>query len=96
MNRLGIIVGVVAILVGVLAGSLWWGLPTTRLRTELQDVRARADQLEQQLGELRSDNQRLETRLKAERSRLETAERELRREKEVTARLQTLVSQGRK
>jgi septal ring factor EnvC (AmiA/AmiB activator) len=96
MNRLAIIVAVVAIVIGTLTGYLWWGLPTTRLQSELQDVRTRADGLEQQLGQLRSDNQRLEAQLKAEKSRLEAAEQDLRREKETSARLQVLVSQGRK
>lgn len=96
MNRLVVIVAVVAVLVGALAGYLWWGLPTTNLQNELRDVRTKADRLDQQLAELRADHQRLEGQLKATQSRLETSEQELRGEKEMNARLQTLVSRGKK
>jgi uncharacterized protein HemX len=96
MNRIVFIVAVVAVVVGALAGYLWWGLPTTSLQNELRDVRVKADRLDQQLAELRADQQRLEGQLKAAQSRLEASEQELRGEKEMNARLQMLVSRGKK
>jgi hypothetical protein len=89
MNRLTVIVAVVTLVLGLLAGYLWWGLPGDRLRSEAGDARARADRLEEQLGQLRGQ-------LKTEKSRLEAAEADLRREKAMTSRLQLLVSQGKK
>lgn len=89
MNRLAAVTALVALLVGVLAGFLWWGIPTRRLATELTDTQSRADRLERELGELRG-------RLKTEASRLETAEKDLSREKAMNQRLQLLVSQGKK
>jgi uncharacterized protein HemX len=96
MNRIVVIVAVVAIAVGVLVGYLWWGLPTTSLQNELRDVRTRADRLDQQLAEQQAGRQRLEDQLKAQQSKLEEAERDLRGQKEMNARLQMLVSQGKK
>jgi len=89
MNRLAVVTAVVALLVGVLAGFLWWGIPTRRLATQLTDTQSRAERLERELGELRG-------RLRTETSRLEAAEKDLSREKAMNQRLQLLVSQGKK
>jgi outer membrane murein-binding lipoprotein Lpp len=96
MNKLVVLASVVAALVGVLAGFLWWGLPTRRLETELRDARASADGLGQQVDELRTQSQRLETQLEAEKVRVQHAERELRSEKEISSRLHMLVSERKK
>ena len=89
MNRLTVFVAVVALVLGLLAGFFWWGMPADRLRTEVGDARARADRLEEQLGQLRGQ-------LKSEKARLEAAEKDLSREKAMNQQLQLLVSQGKK
>jgi uncharacterized protein YlxW (UPF0749 family) len=96
MNRLMIAVSVVALVAGAVAGFLWWGLPSGRLQTELQDVRASADRLAQRLDDLQNRNRDLTAELKAQKARLETAERDLRVERETNSRLHLLVSHGRK
>lgn len=89
MNRLTVVVAVVALVLGLLSGFLWWGMPAGRLQTEVGEARARADRLEEQLGQLRGQ-------LKTEKARLDAAEKDLSREKAMNQRLQLLVSQGKK
>ena len=96
MNRLVVVTAVVAVLVGGLGGFLWWGLPSSRLESELRDARGSADRLAQQLDESRTQSQRLEAQLKAEKARAQEAEADLRREKQISSRLQMLVSEGKK
>lgn len=96
MNRLAIVVGVVALVIGLSAGYVWRGTSTPSLQTDLRNATTRADRLEQQLGELRSSNQRLEAQLKAEQSKLEALDRDLRGQKELNSRLQMVISQGKK
>ena len=96
MNRLAIVLGVVALVIGLSAGYVWWGMRTASLQTDLRNATTRADRLEQQLGELRSSNQRLEAQLKTEESKLEALDRDLREQKELNSRLQMLISQGKK
>jgi septal ring factor EnvC (AmiA/AmiB activator) len=86
----------VAVIVGLLAGFLWWGIPTGRLETELQDARAGAARLSQQLDDLQKRDRDLAAELKAQKTRLETTERDLRVEKDMNSRLHLLVSQGKK
>ncbi len=50
MNRLFAIAAVTGLLVGVLVGFLWWGMPTERLQGELGEARKRVEALERQLG----------------------------------------------
>lgn len=89
MSRLAVATAIVGVLVGALAGFLWWGVPTSRLQAELGDARAGAERLAGELGEARAQNQRLQTRL-------QTTEKDLRNEKDVSSRLHVLVSQGKK
>ena len=96
MNKLVVSASVVAALLGVLSGFLWWGMPTHRLETELRDARANADRLGQQVDELRSQGQQLEARLEAEKARAQDAEKALRSEKEISSRLHLLVSKQKK
>ena len=51
MSRVVALAAVIAALAGVVAGFLWWGLPTRRLETELRDARASADRLRDQVDE---------------------------------------------
>jgi hypothetical protein len=96
MNRPVLITAIAAILVGVLVGFLWWGLPTTRLQAELAGREADGDRLGRQLEEARAQQERLEKQLKAEHEQREAAEAELRRERERSARLQALIGEGQK
>ena len=96
MSKSMIAVVLVAVMVGVLGGFFWWGVPTGRLKTNLQDVRASADRLSQQLDDLRKHDQELTAQLNLLKTRLETTERDLRVEREMNSRLHLLVSQGKK
>ena len=89
MNKSLIAVVLAAVMVGVLAGFLWWGVPTGRLKADLQELRASTDRLSQQMDDLRRHDQEVATRLEA-------TERDLRAEREMNSRLHLLVSQGKK
>ena len=89
MSRLVTVTALAAALVGVLAGFLWWGMPTGHLQTELRSAQSNADRLGEQVGQLSAANEKLGAQLKA-------VEADLRREKEVNARLHMIVSQGKK
>jgi multidrug resistance efflux pump len=96
MSRLLVVTGIAAILVGVLVGFLWWGLPSNRLRAELRGAQTNVESMGQQVDELRAQRDRLEAQLKTEKSQREAAEGHLRREQEQSSRLQGLISQGKK
>jgi hypothetical protein len=95
MNRLMLGSAVIALLVGI-AGFLGSGWRTARLQTELHNAQANSVRFEEQVGELRAQNDRIAAQLKAERARAASTESDLRREKEMNARLHLLVSDGRK
>jgi predicted nucleic acid-binding Zn-ribbon protein len=95
MNRLVVVSGVIALVVGI-AGFLGSGWRTAKLQTELQDARANAVRFEQQVGELSAEKDQIAAQLKAERTHAESTETDLRREKEMNARLHLIVSEGRK
>jgi uncharacterized protein YlxW (UPF0749 family) len=96
MSKSMIAVILVAVMVGILGGFLWWGVPTRRLQTELRDVRASADRLSQQMDDLQKRDRDLATQLNVQKARLETTERDLRTERAMNSRLHLLVSQGQK
>ncbi len=77
-----IAIGVGAAIVGVLAGFLWWGTAANRLRDE---VRA-----------LQNQQADADTTLKGVQSKLKKTEEELQSERERRARLELVLSQGRK
>lgn len=77
-----IAIAVGALLVGVLAGFLWWGTMANRLRDEvraLQNQRADAD-----------------AELKGVQGKLKKTEEELQSERERRSRLEQVISEGRK
>ena len=88
MNRLVALSALVALLVGLLVGFLWWGMPMRQVQAKLDETQARAGRLEQQLADLQTKTQQLEARLK-------TAEADLDREKEMNRRLERLVGAGK-
>lgn len=96
MNKSLIAVVLVAVMVGILGGFIWWGVPTGRLKTDLQELQARADRLSQQLDDLRKRDQELAVQLNVQKTRLEATERDLRVEREMNSRLHLLVSRGKK
>jgi len=75
-------IGVGAAIVGVLAGFLWWGTAANRLRDE---VRA-----------LQNQQADADAALKGMQSKLKKTEEELQSERERRARLELVISQGRK
>ena len=56
MNRPIVIAVLAGVLVGVLGGFLWWGMPTTRMHTELGQARERAATLEDIRAEVLAPN----------------------------------------
>ena len=89
MNRPVAVGALVALLVGLLAGFLWWGMSEQRVQAELDDARSRAGRLEQQLQDVQTKTQQLQAQLK-------TMQDDLDREKELNSRLNELVSRGKK
>jgi hypothetical protein len=75
-------IGVGAAIVGVLAGFLWWGTAANRLHDE---VRA-----------LQNQQADADAALKGMQSKLKKTEEELQSERERRARLELVISQGRK
>jgi len=96
MSRSLVVVTLVAVVLGVLVGFLWWGVPTRRIQDELAQVRASADRLSQQMEALQQRERDLSAQLALQKTHLETAERDLKAEREMNSRLHLLVSQGKK
>lgn len=96
MNRVMLGIGLIALLIGGVAGFLGSGWRSGGLQTRLQDAQTNAARFEQQVGELRAQNDQIGAQLKAEQARAQSTETDLRREKEMNARLHLLVSNGRK
>ena len=89
MMRVMAAVGIVALLVGGLAGYLMWGRPTQRVADELAAVRRQVAEETQRASEMQSKLADTEAQLK----RLTEA---LKSEREVRQRLEQTVSEGRK
>ena len=96
MNRAMTIAAVLALLVGVLGGFLYWGLPEQRLRRDLRQAQERPATLERELDESRKQTTRLETELRNLQGRLKELETDLAREREQRGRLDALLSRGKK
>lgn len=94
MNRLTLVIGIVALAIGATGGWLGSGLRSDHARRQGPD--SQATRLEQQVGDLRTEKDRMGTELKNAQTQLATTEADLRREKEMNARLHILVSDGRK
>ncbi len=96
MNRLIAIVAVVGLLVGILVGFLWWGMPTQRLQGELGETRKRVEALEKELDESQVQTRAAQAQVKSMQARLDAMEKDLRIAREQRARLEQMVSHGRK
>jgi uncharacterized protein HemX len=85
MKALGVLAAVVGIVLGAVGGYLWWGVPLQRSREEmlaLERQRATAEVANERLKELESRLKRTEEALQAEKDR--------------RAKLEFMLSQGRK
>jgi CHASE1-domain containing sensor protein len=89
VNRMAVIVGIAALVVGLLAGFLWWGMPTERLQGQLTDARRQAQALERRADEA-------EAKLRAAQDDTKAVEGDLARERERRSRLEVIISEGRK
>jgi len=96
MNRMVAVAAVVGLLIGVLAGFLWWGMPTERLQSELREAQRRMSELEGQLAESQAQSRKVEAELKTLQTRLKTAEEDLRGERDRRSKLEMILSKGRK
>jgi uncharacterized protein HemX len=97
MNRPTVIAAVViALVLGVLAGYLWWGAPTQQLQADLQEAKARGATLEKQLGEVQAKVRAAESELGATQGRLKDLESRLASEQQHRSRLERVLSQGKK
>jgi len=79
MNRLSAIVAVVGLLVGVLAGDLWWGVGA-----------------QSQLSAAQGQILVVQSELKATQEKIKAMEAELRLERDRRAKLEEIVTRGRK
>ncbi|MBI2155097.1 MAG: hypothetical protein HYU24_15560 [Candidatus Rokubacteria bacterium] len=96
MNRPVAIAAIVGLLVGVLVGFLWWGMPTQQMQTELAETRKRADAFERQVAEAQAQSRGVQGELKALETRVKTAEEDLRLERDRRSKLEMILSKGRK
>lgn len=85
MMRIIMIAGIAGVLVGVLAGFLWWGTAVRRMQADLQSLK------DQQVAAEVAQEQ-----LKGVRAQLKRTQDELASERERRARLEVIVSEGRK
>ena len=93
MDRTRTIVGIAALLIGLLVGYLWWGGSTQRLEKQLGDARAAAQAADRQLEAAQSEGRKAVEKLKALEERLAAVEADLARERIQRARQ---VGNGRK
>ncbi len=96
MNRMVAVAAVVGLLIGVLAGFLWWGMPTERLQSELRGAQKRMSELEGQLAESQAQSRNVTAALKTLETRVKTAEEDLRGEQDRRSKLEMILSKGRK
>ena len=86
MNRTVTIVGIAALLIGLLAGYLWWGTGTQQLEKQLADARAATQAVGRQLEAAQTEAQKAAEKVKAVEERLAAVEADLSRERVQRAR----------
>lgn len=96
MNRLVAIAAVAGLLVGVLVGFLWWGLPVERREAGLAEARKRAEVLERQVNEVQAQTRTVQAELKSAQERLTALTEDLRLERNRRSQLEMMLSRGRK
>jgi septal ring factor EnvC (AmiA/AmiB activator) len=96
MTRGIVAAAIVALVVGILGGFLFWGLRARSLQAELRQAQERPAALEREVDEARVQVARLEAELQSFRARLKELEEDLAREREQRSRLEDLISRGKK
>ena len=86
MNRPGTIAAVVALLVGLLVGYLWWGTGTQQLGKQLAEARAATQAVQRQLEAAQTEARQAGEKVKAVEERLAAVEADLSRERVQRAR----------
>lgn len=92
MGRIAAIVGVVALVIGLAVGYLWWGRSLERARQSADEARARIEALER---DAKTPTARPDE-IAGLRARLQALEAELEQERQMRMRLEAVVSQGKK
>ena len=86
MNRPGTIAAIVALLIGLLVGFLWWGTGTQQLEKQLVEARAATQAVQRQLEAAQTEAQKAAEKVKAVEERLAAVEADLSRERVQRAR----------
>jgi hypothetical protein len=89
MKLVTVAIVLVAAVLGVFVGHLWWGRPAAQLDTELRETRSQADKLGQEVEALRVSNKQLK-------EQLSTAQQELGTARDMNMRLHKVISENRK
>lgn len=95
MGRIAAIVGIVALVIGLGAGYLWWGRSVERARQTADEARARVETLEREAAAAKTPTARPDE-IADLRARVQALEAELEQERQIRHRLEAVVSQGRK
>ena len=95
MGRIVAIIGVVAVLIGLGAGYVWWGQPLNSAQRAVNEARARVEALERDAAAAKTVTARPDE-VAGLRARVEALEAELERERQMRLRLEAVVSQGKK
>jgi hypothetical protein len=95
MGRIVTIVGLVALLIGLSAGYLWWGRSVDDARRDAGESRARAEALERAAAEAKTATARPDE-MAGLRARVQALEADLERERQMRQRLELIISQGKK
>lgn len=96
MNRPVTVIGIAALLVGLLVGYLWWGSPWSGTRREATEARGRLEEVGRRLAEAEAAQRASEERLKGLAARVGELEGELTQERQRRSRLEVIISEGRK
>ena len=86
MNRTVTIVGIVALVIGLLVGYLWWGTGIQGLEKQLADARAVPQAVARQLESAQTEARQAAEKVKAVEERLAAVEADLSRERAQRAR----------
>ncbi len=86
MNRTVTVVGIVALVIGLLGGFLWWGTGTQLLEKQLADARAATQAVGRQLEAAQTEARQAAEKVKAVEARLAAVEADLARERAQRAR----------
>jgi cell division protein FtsB len=89
MNRTATVVGIVALIIGLLVGYLYWGQTAGKLRADV----TRLDQL---VADAKQQTEDLKTRLGNAEAQVKTLGEQLQTEKDLRQKYEGMVSRGKK